>query len=100
MTYHDLRPPELTATSPLHFSNLLNLGLKLCLEEERSKENVLVDCISRCKRDIRLKFTFTGCGKPDKCNKKIYVKLRWQPDNASNIVEECMSDFENGMREE
>ena len=100
MTYHDLRPPEVISASPLQFGKLLGLGLKFCLQEERPKESALDECMSRFKRDVRLKYTFAGCPKTEQCHKKIYVKSSWQPDSASKLVEECMLDFENDIRKE
>ena len=70
MAYHDLRPVELIAKSPLKFGKLLGLGLKFCIQEEHPQECELDASIERFTRDVRLKYTFAGCPSHDKTSQK------------------------------
>ena len=100
MAYHDLRPTELINKSPPKFGKLLGLGLNLCIQKERPRECELDASITRFKRDICLKYTFADCPSHDKCHKKIYIKSTWQPNKASNGVENNISEFGQGLQKE
>ena len=48
----------------------------------------------RMQRDLWLKYHFAGLVLSDECNRKIYVKLTWQPSPGSFEFEEAINAFE------
>ena len=96
MTYHNLcTNPEIQP--PPGIEELLGLGLKFCIQEQRPSDTELKEGLERFERDIRIKYTMAGKSENPDYNKKIYIKSNWEPDDGNDKLEEGLQNFRRAI---
>jgi hypothetical protein len=94
MQYHNLCT---TLTPPPGIDSVLGYDLKHCIQHRTPRPH-LDETFSRFARDVRIKYTYRGV--PDtEFDPKLYVKnVLWQPERASDTIEQELRDFEAAVR--
>ena len=88
LAYHNLCTRLTSLTGPL-----LGLGMKFCIKSMRPNKTSLSTAFDRMRKDIRLRYLFAGEDN-NNFNPRLYIKSEWEPEDASNNIEQRIGKFE------